>query len=92
MGSSIRDNRTISRQSNGCDFFPNDFRRDKRETPIWPVWFVRLHILAVLPFVSMKYIVTYTGITLNKAQQLVLPGRALALDKPISLLLNKCIG
>ena len=32
VGSSISDNRTISRQSNGCDFFTNDFTRDKRGT------------------------------------------------------------
>ena len=31
--SSISGNRTISRQLNGCDFFPNDFWREKRGTP-----------------------------------------------------------
>ena len=31
--SSISDNRTISGQLNGCDFFPNDFRREKRGSP-----------------------------------------------------------
>ena len=31
--SSISGNRTISRLLNGCDFYPNDFRREKRGTP-----------------------------------------------------------
>ena len=35
--SSISDNRTISSQLNGCDFFPNEFRREKRGTPIRPM-------------------------------------------------------
>ena len=37
VGSSISDNRTISGQSNGCDFFTNDFTRDKRGTTIRPI-------------------------------------------------------
>ena len=33
MGSSIRDNRTISRQSNGCDFFSQRFLAGQEGDP-----------------------------------------------------------
>ena len=44
--------------------------------------------LSVLPFIYIKYIVKC--ITLNKVQGLVLAGQALALNKPVSLLLDEC--
>ena len=66
VGSSIRDNRTISRQSKGCVFFSQRFSAGQEGDPNLACVVRSSPYFSVLPFVSTKYIVTY--MPLNKAQ------------------------